>query len=785
MSRLTSIIKSIAKLVCERQVIPVCGAGFSLNVQMPQHPPSWSGLIDACLANNRVRRRLECSQQLDDVRFVTDVCKDYLTALSVIDSVDPRAPRVCLRSIETATSKARLAHLPMHQTFWSIDWPLVVTTNYDNFLSTSNPHCITLDYSRPDLTRILQNEAELPDSNVVVHIHGAFASSTGGVPLVTWKDYLEAYRWNNSEEISRLASHMASTSKISGRDRHRYKAILEAQLDRARQLFQGSAPGRVVPAIDHLLANKTCLFLGFSFVDPIWRLILHRLAAVQAASTHYIIAPPPIPRHIKPMVRRVPITDYSNLSSTLHSLSANVGDLKRHDDTGERRARDFCYKHLRSRYLEFTNAVPSGFIFQGSDGAGATSIVPFTELWCNRRKLPQDVAVRVRRVSSGRFQVSSSLANLREQYWKYRKEVQEKRRDGGELVNESKIRITGAATAPNGQLDLSVQLADYMDFLVTNHLAANMDCVELNKIRATDSGLARILEQAFIVRGDFDPRETLCPNAATIHLSEQAQCSNHLGVSALLIADLPERGGTTPALLCPPTRGQVSSPKDIVMTASGSADWPLRLNARTVEDIETPNAVRRNPDLLRLPDQIWREFAEESVQSATDESRLKNMPLGERFTERFRIARSKRQNLIKKSVLINLCQNIDRGGKPELFYVASIRSDDGYQFVKKDLNYNWELAPIHSTEIVADVEKARGLRQMMCLRSPLNRDLQIVSDPEPSYRQLLSVICDNRFNPVLRAHLVAIIRWCMVLDPRTSAILRTVGRGQLTYLVGM
>jgi hypothetical protein len=789
-SSLSSTVKQLVRTALHSPIIPVCGAGFSSNALAPHKPPTWKDLVDVIAAATdgkgiALRERLS-TQDIEDVDFLAATCSDYLTAISLLEGRDESARLSGLRALQAVTHNVTISGLPVHQTFWSADWPLVITTNYDNYLTVACGHAEKFDYSSPRLTRLLQEQIGSTDANVVLHLHGSF-DPDAAPPLVTWRDYLEAYRWFDPNSIQELASHMVDTSGLVPSARSRYESLLSAELNKAQASVRRSLPGRIPYVIDDLLANKTCLFLGFSFVDPIWRLLLHRLKTSRAASKdHFIVTNERPPRHLQGVVQRIPIADFSELPHVLDRISDSLGRRTSAGKLGEGRAREEQYKNLRRHYPDFCRAGQAGFIAQGMDRRGISTIVPFLELWCNRKRLAPEKAIEVRQICLNKFLVAPELRELRSLYWDHKFAAQKQLRDSAALVNEAKVRVRRVRKTPAGQVSLDVQLADYQDFLVTNHLVANVDSKERNRIENDNPRLGRLLDKAFVAKGEFDPREILCPNEEKIRLRPSTLCSNHLGVSVLIIAEIPgSDGNLVPALLCPPTRGQISSPKDLVMTASGSVDWPVAEHSQSETELLSPREVRRFPSKLRLWDHVWREFSEECLHDATREASLKELPPGLQMKERFRIAKVVKRRWIYCSALMNLCQNIERGGKPELFYIASVKGS-GTEFIQQGLNYNWELMPIHSLEVADDIEKARGQRRMMLLRSPLDRHLRIVADPVAAYSQLVSVILDGRFNPVLRAHLASVLRWCLILEPhKTTELLKTIGKNYKLSLVGL
>lgn len=759
------IPSSLIDAAISDRLAPVCGAGFSLNARSPHRPPFWAAMADAATKSRTgaLRPALKRSPStMDDVKFLVETCHDSLSALSLLELAAPGARSRSIETIRGAAKGTSSGALPVHQTFWAADWPIVFTTNYDDYLEIACGHVAVLDYSRPELTRQTEEEARRDDLNAVIHLHGILGSKKAP-PLVTWSDYISGYDWRSLGQLEAVREFILDTSGLAGADLGRYRSILGPLLDSSRTHAADAFPGRVVQLIDQLLANKSCLFLGFSLSDPIWRLLLRRLVDQGAASGHYMVMKGSRPAWLDPVVEAVQLSDFAEMDPFLADLSCAVRRAKAPVESGERRARIDNYDRLKRQYPAFDTGLGSGWIAVGKDAKGRRSIVPFVEVWINDRGLAPDLAVRAGVDTPGEYVCKPALKAARAAIWSFRRKQQARRRDGGTLTNERKIRVGGARLASDGGLELRVQLAEYKDFLFTNHLVANVDqreVAEMERRGVPAHDVKRIMQAFTNSAGEFDPRGALCGDESAIALRSDAACSNHLGVSLLVIAELPDGAGRSPALLCPPTRGQVSSPNDLVMTASGSADWPLRSDARSLEDVVPVDEVRANPGLLRLDEQIWREFAEECLHDRRLEARIRGASLGSVWQERLKRGSEERRRFIRASALMALCQNVDRGGKPELFYVASVNMP-GEDFVGRTLQFNWELMPVHSLEVTESVERALLLRRMMCLRSPLDLDLNPVADPMLAFEQIVAIVVDTRFNSVLRAHLASLLRYCL------------------------
>ncbi|MEM1423834.1 MAG: hypothetical protein AAGH64_07500, partial [Planctomycetota bacterium] len=358
--------------------------------------------------------------------------------------------------------------------------------------------------------------------------------------------------------------------------------------------------------------------------------------------------------------------------------------------------------------------------------------------------------------------------------WRHRYNEQRARVNAEGLINERKCRICAWDTTPAGRLRFTVQMAEYRQFLVTNHLVANSDARSLLTLRESgESELADALEQAFTSDGLYHPRGALCPTEDRVRVSPTDPCSNHLGASLMLVSEVESGAGSTvPVFVCPPSRGQVSSPNDIIMTASGSIDWPLREDAVRRDKVPAGPDIDRPHASLAIGSQVWREFGEECLAGTDHELRMRELPLGQAIRKRTQYGLRMKKKYLQRAELINFCSNVERGGKPELFYVAGVR-EPGTEFLERTFRFNWELIHNWDNEVITDPGRHRARRTTLLLPSPIDRDLQLIDRPKKAFDTVIRVVTDNKFNPVFRAHLVSILRMCVHRYPRARRYARS------------
>lgn len=746
-----SVMETLAELFNNEQLIPVIGAGFSQNVLENPKPVNWQQL-----ATTALQTAAACS---NDVEFLVNKCEDYLTAISTVAIANRNLRSTLLNRIADDTKHLAQRHLPVHMAFWSTPWRVVVTTNFDRLLHVTYPP-IKYGYSQ-QLPHEFKREAATQDVAAVFYLHGCLDCGTQTAafpPLLTWEDYIFAYKWTSCKQQRELIDLMAKwKSHLCPADGNRYRDILEKTIchsNAAATARTGVSHQGIPDLIRALLSEKSCLFLGFSISDPLWRFILHSLPACRGKSPrHFMVGHNDKQPHLPDFVQHIEIGCWENFKPWLAELSRKL--TLREELQPEKTQRQSAYEDIVATYKE----CELHWLSKGTNG-GNFPLVPFREIWCNSKTLEVDQAVQATVLSPQSFTLSSDLSQAEQALWHYREEQQQKSRTGIDLIDEKKIRVAEYSRMENGGLAIKVQVASYKQFLVTNHLVANGDSAFLGALRGKGSAdLADLLSSAFDVDGVFSPRRKLCGDESKLEISQSAACSNHLGGSLMLIVDLEVPGNPLqPVFLCPPSRGQISSPNDLIPTASGSFDWPLKPDACSRDDIVDYSGASNKE--LNLCHQIWREFGEECVSGIKLEQQVTELEAGKRFGEIAKVCTEwgqyQRKRLIKRAELLNLCQNVERGGKPELFYLASAYLG-GKEFIEEEMRFNWELLQVWSLDAVYSPQADRERRTMLLMPSPLDSDLKLHGKTREALKCLVDVISDNHFNSVLRAHLASIL----------------------------
>ena len=126
--------------------------------------------------------------------------------------------------------------------------------------------------------------------------------------------------------------------------------------------------------------------------------------------------------------------------------------------------------------------------------------------------------------------------------------------------------------------------------------------------------------------------------------------------------------------------------------------------------------------------------------------------------------------LIKKNALLSFCQNMQRGGKPEFFFLTSLNVSANY-FATNLFRPNWELKNNwwkHSRAEILTFTSQPARRKTEFYLSPLTPEFELAADWEAAMEFLFQIVFDNGFNPVLRAHLFVITRFSAAQDSQAQ-----------------
>ena len=708
-----------AALFEEGRLLPLVGSGLSQNVADPaKRPPSWPELCA------RVARDLRTGSP--DLEFLLGVgdCLGALTLLEVANR--PRFRCALHRAFQHAAPSAE--DLPVHRALWSVRWPSVVTTNVDDLLEIAAPSIEAVDYGDPRLVqRLRQGSPARADARpLVVHAHGGRAETAAAQTnslVMTWRDYVQIYGMS-AERLALLVGHVCALTPEPARARHR--SLLQALLEGAWRSVSpqmGPVEGRgAQQLVRHLMEESACLMIGFSMADPLWHVLLRQADADTEGEfgPHFLLGEPD---HGQPGgVELVPLTDWGELVPLLLDLGARIARHRVPGSLLERRSRREGYGDLRTRY--------AGLSWLYSDEA---SVVPFTSLWTP----PPGTSGRVIwQVAPQRWGLDPWIEPVATAMWGARA-----RRDP-KLVDEAKVRVAGFSSE-GAELRLDIQQTWYRQFLSTNHLVANYGNTEIE----ADSSLASVLRAAFQDPARPSPRDALCPDVSSLQLSPAAPCANHLGVSTLLLGDFHDADGACPVLVCPLSRGQVSSPRDLIPTASGSVDWPVRQDATRLDEVLRPDELR--PGDLDLAAEAARELTEECFSNLLPAA--SGLPLGLLRQVVASTSTVVRDEVLRHHELIGFAQNVERGGKPELFFLGGLRGTAN-EFLARmepswELDGNWYGVATSVDHLIA------GAPMMLLLPSPITPSFELSAGFEGALELVAHAIRTPTFNPVLRAHL--------------------------------
>ncbi len=744
-------------------VIPVCGSGFSKHIVNQNYElPNWKQLTESLL------QIINCSTELDRIRIVGKA-RDYLTALTLIQKCDPRQFDEYLQAQFQNEEIKRLGRqsLPVHMSLWSIGFPLIITTNFDDLLSKARPIAEVYSYQSIKAEQVIQEALEGEHLKpVIFHAHGRITDdrSTENIPLLTWREYFRAYGINDSKKDSLVTVLTDDAENCFARksERESYKEILEDVLKeswRSISPTRSNIVGTRLPDIlDDLLTKHTLFLIGFSLDDPSWKLLLLTILAKYGTYptwSHYYITKSPDEPAPAPGFKPITLKNWKDLYSVLNTLAVGIYDEK--DSKGKyiKGGAENEARNREAKYLSFGDKYPTlKWIFWDED-----SLIPFVELWFNetfgRVKISVEAAEKT-------WQLDTELDNLRDEYWKYREDKSIQK--GIPLTNERKVRVNSWRKTENG-ICLSVEPVEYKDYLITNHMIANIGESELSDIAKYDGELSQRMRKYFSKDGDFSPRNVLCKNEREIALHSNTKCSNHLGVSALIIGNF-EAGSDykIPVIFCPPSTRQISSPNDIIPSVSGSVDWPVKRDAKSEADIYSLEELKENPNLLNIDKELKREFIEECRWELLE--RIEKRSFGyKHHVVLDRHADYEVDELMSNQVLINLCQNIERGGKPELFYLFTLKEEISMNsFLEEHFEPNWELEKLW-TPILDEVNTdyligPPGLLKIFLLPSPLGIELNLDHEYKKAFELIYRILNNPGYNPVLRAHLSSLLLFC-------------------------
>ena len=758
MSKIAPLLKEIGT---EGILIPICGAGLShpSNISGSNKKnslPTWSELV------TRLQSKIGETPGVE----VSVAMNDYITALTLLQKAHPTEFKEEVDTIFDPSNTAALGRgsLPIHMAIWCLGAPMILTTNYDDLLERARGQqqgkdiARSLSYRSPNLRRVFKTylKQDNPDYSphrsldpLVFHLHGMQGDLTSNdKPLLLWQDYFRAYGFDTRirdglmREIERSADRVAADKNLLNR-KSEYLTVVKSLLEESSHYTSstGQLDGTQLPEIlRDLFQDYTLLLIGFSLSEPFWRHIFSQMLAAKGGTadrTHFFVTTDRTPVPPLPGFKPIQLDNYTELYPLLNELTAKLHESEKPGFAKEKISRELKYLNLRADYPDLD------WIFSDHD-----SLVPFVELFHNSTKQPIPISINVVANGYQPFDIA-----IRDQYFAYYRSQREKK--NMKVTNEVKVNVNDWKELSNG-LSLTVSSVEYKDYLFSNHLVANFDERQLLDVEQNDPGLAQSLRNCFSVDNRFSPRASLCPDEDSIRLHDAAKCSNHLGVSALIIGRYEiNKNESMPVIFCPPSTSQVSSPNDVIPSVSGSVDWPVRPDAQSESDVHSVDEVQKG-DLLDIDRDVRREFIEECRSNLVPAE----ISLGERHRITLLLSEHQTSEVISNEILMSFCQNIERGGKPELFYLYTLKNElTMNDFLENVYHPNWELDVLW-TPIFSVNEKSigpPGLRKVFLIPSPIDLDLNPAENYLEHFKLIYEILNNPGYNPVLRAHLATLL----------------------------
>ena len=659
-------------------------------------------------------------------------------------------------------------HIQPYQILIAGRWPVVASSNIDGLLEFAYPNEQQASYASREISGRFEGFlGSISNDTLVLRLIGRWRDSLAR-SLVTWEDLFTTLRLPDEFNLSLIDSLVATADREV---QNAYREALNTVLPVKNTVTDYSSP--FLAFVDNLLSSAELLMFGINEREPMWQLFCWRLGGLTSDATgenfrHFLFSPSPF-SFLPPRVKHVTLRD-----EELSRLMEGMADKHVESVPGEEQETDRRYTDIWELYtVDEKSSLPWCYIeFSDVPNSlkGPTSLLPFTELWSNLHGGDGRKEILITLPSTLRYKMSGDLTAIREGYWKYRELLRQTALKPEPQVNEVKVRVNSARIQNDGALCLEIEPVEYKDYLVTNHFVSNMSEREVNVIASQHSGgdseLADNIRNAFTGRDQrFSPRHVLCGSAESLRLKPEAKCSNHLGASMALIADYePPEGGVISVVLCAPSGNQISSPAELIPIVSGSFDWPLAENATDrsqIVDITDLAFAECPTKQFSVLNEILREFHEECLGGHQE------IGYGSLRMRKVRQAVQYAESLLANIELVNLCQNIQRGGKPELFYVASLRFSANY-FLRHVYRPNWELKPAWRDISGEEIWKYRlcaKSRLVQLFPSPLDPSFALVEDWKVAANFLLKIVRDNKFNHVLRASILSILRYCHLHCP--------------------
>jgi hypothetical protein len=218
-----SIPRSLVEAVRERRVVPFVGAGVSVGVKQGLFP-AWTHLLQN-IAGYMAEEGID-ARDVERVRALVMAGELVLAAETALRAL---GPYVFHRFLRTNYRRQRPpdANLDVVRALWTLQPPLVITTNYDSVLRWGGPAEVQVVANDQHEELVLLAEAT-SDWPWIWHLHGTIERMA--TVILAGRDYKRLYE---KDERNRVASY-------------------------ERALFE----------LQKTLASKSLLYIGFGLTDP-------------------------------------------------------------------------------------------------------------------------------------------------------------------------------------------------------------------------------------------------------------------------------------------------------------------------------------------------------------------------------------------------------------------------------------------------------------------------------------------------------------------------------------
>lgn len=731
-------LEELSRDFADGKLVPLLGAGVNAKTWIVgKELPSWEKLVIGMATK---------MGKLKDVRPFLKY-KDYISALSLLAAEGKKYQAYLDSLLRTSCKDVIDSDLLFYQRFYKIKWPLVCTLNVDTLAEKLSDH-ITIGTQSSDAESVVHDVVRgNRESRHLLYLHGCL-DSAHGAPLLTWTEYFSGYGVDTAIS-NRLFEQLTQGSKDTSYKKALAQLFTEAK---APQSCEGGAGfARVTSIWKTLFGSYSILAIGTSLTEPVWSVLSAVWSEInphrKTRKIYWVSSKEP-PSSLGGLNIEHLRLAWTELGEFLDTLAQNFKLSLGSGAEGRRRLENY-----RPLFDQSTSQMQITPALQWLYKSGVKRL-PIVQRWINYKN---DLdAVRIKRAVRSEFRPNDpAYSTLRDKYWIYR----QSKSKGRALTNEWKPRITSIEVDGENNLHLAISPVSYKDFVATTHFASTIDAQELEKIETEDPRLAKMLSKFYRVKGQFDPWGYFAATSNNFEFSSTNNASCDIGANIFVLGYSDARG--IPVIPCSRSNRQLTSPGELVETASGSMDWPLAVNSKNDGDLEAN------------PGSVVKQFCvrEEALRELTEEWLMGEEKFDRHSADDRRKFEGKKQWLkkkwISKIVPVGLFQNIERVGKPELVVLITLKSED--RTVLEFINCrkaNWELSKVHPAfESISGKNLFSELpnpysEEMVLLPSPITPKFTRWKKTDDAMKFCERIASSSKYHPGFRGSLKVFLNYC-------------------------